>query len=239
MISSTAPGVIDPLRDIETTIKPSLRLFDACVKEKIKKFIFFSSGGTVYGIPEEVPLKEENIGQPISSYGIQKQALERYLRFYNYNYGLPIAILRISNPYGRYQKAFKNQGLIANILGNYLINKPAEVWGNGEVVRDYIYVDDVITAAERVLHYEGNDQIFNIGSGKGNTVNEIIQVVDNIVAANLRVTYYPGRKVDVPVNILDITKAQKKLVWSPQVSLEDGIKKMLSFWDKDGKNFDG
>lgn len=239
LISSTVPGVVDPLQDIETTIKPSLRLFEACAKEKIKRLIFFSSGGTVYGIPKQIPLREENIGQPISSYGIQKQALERYLRFYNYNWGLPIVILRISNPYGKYQKAFKSQGLIANILGNYLMDKSIEVWGNGEAVRDYIYVDDVITAAERALYYEGGEQIFNIGSGEGKTVNEVIQIIDRIIGKNLPVDYFPGRKVDVPVNVLDVTKAKRELKWEPQVSLKDGIQKMLGFWNEADKNFEG
>ncbi len=184
-------------------------------------------------------MREENIGQPISSYGIQKQALERYLRFYNYNWGLPIVILRISNPYGKYQKAFKSQGLIANILGNYLMDKAIEVWGNGEAVRDYIYVDDVITAAERALYYEGGEQIFNIGSGEGKTVNEVIQIIDRIIGKNLPVDYFPGRKVDVPVNVLDVTKAKRELKWEPQVSLKDGIQKMLGFWNEADKNFEG
>ena len=239
LISSTVPGVVDPLQDIETTIKPSLRLIEACVKEKIKRLIFFSSGGTVYGIPRRIPLMEEYIGQPISSYGIQKQVLERYLQFYNYNFGLPVVILRIANPYGKYQKAFRGQGLIANILGNYLTNKSIEVWGDGEAVRDYIYVDDVITAAESVLYYEGDEQIFNIGSGEGKTVNEIIQIIDGIVGENLPVNYFSGRKVDVPVNLLDISRARRELKWEPQVSLEIGIRKMLSFWNEDEKNFEG
>lgn len=239
LISETVPGVIDPLRDIETTIKPSLRLLEACVKENIKKFIFFSSGGTVYGIPEKVPLTEENVGQPISSYGIQKQVLERYLRFYNYNYGLPIIILRISNPYGRYQKPFRNQGVIANLLGRYLTHKTIEIWGGGEAVRDYVYVNDMIIAAEKALGYKGCEQIFNIGSGEGKTVNEIIQIIDEIVGGTLQVEYRPGRKTDVPINVLDISKAEKELGWRPCVSLKAGISQMLGFWNEKNINFDG
>lgn len=147
-------------------VKPSLRLLEACVKEHVKKVVFFSSGGTVYGVSKTLPIREDDLGQPISSYGIQKQAMERYFQFYQYCYALPIEILRIANPYGRYQRPFAKQGLIANMLGRYMTGSPIEVWGDGQVIRDYIYVDDVIDAAEKVLHYDGEYNVFNIGSGR-------------------------------------------------------------------------
>lgn len=239
LISSTIPGVINPLQDIETTIKPSLRLLEACVKEKVKRVVFFSSGGTVYGIPKRLPIHEDDVGQPISAYGIQKQTLERYCRFYKYCYGLPITILRIANPYGRYQRPFSKQGLIANILGRYMTHTPIEIWGDGEVIRDYIYVDDVIDAAERVLHYHGPYDVFNIGSGYGKSINDIVNLVDQLTDSALPVNRYPGRKVDVPSNILDITRACHELKWHPDISLEDGIKRMLSYWNEGNKTFEG
>lgn len=239
LISSTIPGVINPLQDIETTIKPSLRLLQACVEESVKRVVFFSSGGTVYGIPEKLPIQENYFGQPISSYGIQKQTMERYLQFYQYCYNLPIIILRIANPYGRFQRPFSKQGLIANILGKFLTGAPIEIWGDGRVIRDYIYADDVIDAAERVLHYNGQYNVFNIGSGKGESINDIIHIVDQLTSSNLIVKRYPGRKVDVPVNVLDISRAQKELGWNPTISLEQGITKMLTYWDSDKKNFEG
>lgn len=239
LISSTIPGVINPLQDIESTIKPSLRLLEACVKEKVKRVVFFSSGGTVYGIPKRLPIQEDDVGQPISAYGIQKQALERYCQFYQYCYGLPITILRIANPYGRYQRPFSKQGLIANVLGRYMTHTPVEIWGDGEVVRDYIYVDDVIDAAERVLHYHGPYNVFNIGSGHGESINDIVNLIDRLTDSELSVTRYPGRKVDVPSNILDITRACHELGWHPTVSLEDGIERMLSYWNEGNKTFEG
>lgn len=239
LISSTVPGIVNPLQDIETTIKPSLRLLEACVREKLKRVVFFSSGGTVYGVPKRCPLIEEESGQPISSYGIQKQALERYLLFYQYAFGLPVSILRIANPYGRYQRPFSKQGLIANMLGNYLTGNPVEVWGDGQVVRDYIYVDDVIEAAVKILNYHGHESIFNIGSGRGYSVNEIIMQLGKLLGDSLQVRRYPGRKVDVPVNVLDIGRAKHELAWQPQVSLQDGLRKMLRFWNEEGRTFDG
>lgn len=239
LISSTIPGVINPLQDIESTIKPSLRLLEACIKEKVKRVVFFSSGGTVYGIPKHLPIQEDDVGQPISAYGIQKQALERYCQFYQYCYGLPITVLRIANPYGRYQRPFSKQGLIANILGRYMTHTPVEIWGDGEVVRDYIYVDDVIDAAERVLHYHGSYNVFNIGSGHGESINDIVNLIDRLTDSELSINRYPGRKVDVPSNILDITRACHELGWHPTVSLEDGIERMLSYWNEGNKTFEG
>jgi len=239
LISSTVPGIINPLQDIETTIKPSIRLLEACSVENIQRVIFFSSGGTVYGVPQNIPLTEEDIGQPISAYGIQKQALERYMLFYQYVFGLPVTILRIANPYGRYQRPFSKQGLIANLLGNYLSGNPVEIWGDGEVVRDYIYVDDVIEAAVKVLAYKGSESVFNIGSGYGSSVNDIIMALDEVLKDNLQIKRYPGRRVDVPVNVLDIKRAQQELSWHPQVSLKDGLQKMLTFWNEGEKSFAG
>lgn len=107
--------------------------------------------------------------------------------------------------------------------------------GDGRVIRDYIYADDVIDAAERVLHYNGQYNVFNIGSGKGESINDIIHIVDQLTSSNLIVKRYPGRKVDVPVNVLDISRAQKELGWNPTISLEQGITKMLTYWDSDKK----
>lgn len=239
LISSTVPGIVNPLQEIETTIKPSLRLLEACVKESVKKIIFFSSGGTVYGVPKVVPIQETYFGQPISSYGIQKQTLERYLQFYQYTYNLPIMILRIANPYGRYQRPFSQQGLIANFLGRFLTGMPVEIWGDGGSIRDYICVSDVINAAERVLHYDGPYNVFNIGSGKGESINDIVQIINQLTSSELMIKRYSGRKVDVPANILDVSRARNELGWTPTIPLTEGIREMLSYWNPIEKNFEG
>lgn len=239
LISSTVPGIVNPIQDIDATIKPSLRLLDACVKMKTKHLIFFSSGGTVYGIPKSIPLNENDIGQPLSSYGIQKQIMEKYLLFYQYAFGLPISILRISNPYGRYQRPFSNQGIIANMLGKYLTGKSVEIFGDGDVIRDYIYVDDVIDAAVKILSYNGTNSIFNIGSGIGYSVNEIINVLNDVLGNRLQIKRCPSRKLDVPINVLDIQLVKEELNWVPKVELREGMRKMLKYWNDENKNFDG
>lgn len=237
LISASVPSINDPIKDIDWTIKPTLRLMDACVKNNIKKVIFFSSGGTVYGIPNSIPIKENHLTNPISSYGIQKLIIEKYLEFYYQMYGLDYTILRIANPYGPRQKAFSNQGLIANILAKYLTHQTIEIWGDGSTVRDYIYVEDVIEAAVEVLRYKGNEKIFNLASGKGYSINEIIKVIENIVGHKINVCNLKARKQDVPINILDIDLIEKELKWYPKIDLNEGIKKMIQSWNSKNQNF--
>lgn len=231
LISSTTPSKNNPLIDITENIAPTLRLLEACVRNKINKLVFFSSGGTVYGIPEQIPILEKNFTNPISAYGIQKLMIEKYLYYYKYTYGLNISILRIGNPYGKRQRPFSSQGVIANILGHYLTNQDIEIWGDGKVIRDYVYVDDVIEAAGQVLGYNGDETIFNISYGRGYSIKEIIEVIENIINKKLRVHYINGRKQDVPINVLDISRAKKELKWQPHVDLKLGIKMMLKTWN--------
>lgn len=238
MVSASIPGKTIPLLDLSEVIEPTIRLLDACVKQCIPKIIFFSSGGTVYGIPKSIPIKEDSSLCPISSYGVHKVALEKYFQFYSYSYGLNVQILRLSNPYGRYQKPFARQGLIATILGHYFLGEPIEIWGDGGDVRDYIYIDDVITAIEKTILYDGKECIFNIGAGKGYSVNQVISVIQDILGTPLMCKKVEARKQDVPCNILDIGKARRELQWRPNTSLENGITKMISCWNMKTHGFE-
>lgn len=238
LISATVPSKNDPMTDIDAAIKPTLRLLDACVKHGVQKVVFFSSGGTVYGIPRSIPIKENHPTDPISAYGIHKLALEKYIEYYHRMFGLDYTILRISNPYGERQRAFSSQGLIANILGRYLSGEPVDIWGDGSVTRDYIYVRDMVDAAERVMRYTGEEKIFNVGSGRGYSVKEILSIVEDVVDSKIRVRNLPGRKQDVPINVLDVSRIRSELGWIPQTSLEMGIPRMISSWNADTKAFD-
>lgn len=232
LISPTNISKVEPILDINLIIKPTLKLMDACVKNKVKKIIFFSSGGAVYGIPQNIPIKENEKNNPISAYGLQKLIIEKYLSLYYKIYGLDYSILRIGNPYGPGQKPFSNQGIIANILGCYLTNKNIEIWGDGGVIRDYIYVTDVIKAARMILNYKGNQKIFNVAFGKGYSINQIINIVEDIFKVKLKINYLKGRKQDVPVNILNIDLLKEELNWHPEVSLNKGIEIMVNSWNE-------
>jgi UDP-glucose 4-epimerase len=229
LISSTTPSSSnqDMCFDISTNLIPSLNLLESCVKNDVAKLIFFSSGGTVYGVPECVPISELHNTNPICSYGIQKLAIENYIYMYHILYGLKSAILRLSNPYGFGQGIQKKQGFIGTLIHRLKSGKEMEIWGDGTVVRDYIYIDDVIQASIKALNYESNFCILNIGSGIGLSIIDIIHQVENIIQEKLNVVYKASRSFDVPVNILDISRASSLLTWQPDIPISEGIRKMI------------
>jgi UDP-glucose 4-epimerase len=229
LISTTIPSDSSKVCvfDITSNVIPTLRLLDACVKLSIKKIIFLSSGGTVYGIPKNTPMPEEHPTNPICSYGIHKLTIEKYLQFYYMQYGLDYRVIRLSNPYGTGQNLGKNQGVVPIFLDKILHNKPIEVWGDGSIIRDYIYIDDAIEGIISALYYEGVHKIFNIGSGFGMSILEVIHSISNILNIKCEINYLEARKIDVPVNILDISRAKENLFWKCNVNFENGIKMMM------------
>ncbi len=224
-ISTTFPkGSNDnPAYDISSNLVSTLHLLDAAVAEKVKKVIFFSSGGTVYGIPEKSPIPEEHPTDPLVSYGIQKLAIEKYLKLYQHLYGLDYGIMRISNPYGERQRPLATQGAVTVFLYKALKNESIEIWGDGTVTRDYLYVTDVSRAVTKLLKYTGDTRLFNIGSGKGLSLLDIVSSIEAVIGTRLDVRYTPARPFDVPVNVLDTTRASTVLGWTPSVELSEGL----------------
>lgn len=237
LISTTNPANKNVLYDFESNVLPTIRLLDACIENKIGKFIYFSSGGTVYGIPRYTPIDEGHRTEPISSYGIHKLAVEKCIEYYGRSYDLNFNILRISNPYGEGQNPFANQGVIPVFLAKALLEQPIEIWGNGSVIRDYIFVEDVIDACIHVIRYKGNRRMFNIANGKGYSLNELIYIMQKQIKKIINVTYIEERVQDVPVNILDISLVQNELEWQPHICLEKGIAKMVDAWDYEERRF--
>ena len=229
LISTTLPksSNSDPLYDVESNLLPSIRLMAHAVKAKLKKLIFVSSGGTVYGVPREIPLVESHPTQPICSYGITKLAIEKYLSLYRHLHGLEYSVLRLSNPYGPRQRTESSQGAVAVFLGKALRNEPIEIWGDGSVVRDYIYVSDVVRAIASAALSTASETTFNIGSGRGVSLNEILDAMESLLGAPIRRSYSAPRPFDVPVNVLDISLARSKLGWSPSIAFEVGLKTMI------------
>ena len=210
------------VRDVQDNIVGTINLLDACVENNVKKVIFTSSGGTVYGVPQEVPIKEDHPKNPICSYGITKLTIEKYLSLYHHIYGLDYTVLRLSNPYGPYHQSL-TQGLINVILYKTIKDEPIEIWGDGKVERDYIYIDDTIEALSIAKDVQTEEKVFNIGSGQSYSICDIINEVEKIAGKSIKQEYKPSRNQDVPVNVLDISLAKEKLGWMPKVSLEEGI----------------
>ncbi len=232
LISTTLPknSNDNPSYDVESNVVATLKMLDAAVKNKVKKVIFISSGGTVYGVPKKIPIQETHSLDPICSYGITKLAIEKYLYLYHHLYGIDYCILRVSNPYGEWQRP-STQGVISVFLKRAIKNEIIEIWGNGSVIRDYIYIGDVINAFLKALEYNGDYHVFNIGNSRGYSLNDLLQIIESLTDRPVQRIYKDTRKLDVPVNVLDITRAREHLDWQPQIELHDGIKKTF-LWMK-------
>ena len=226
LISTTQPQSSndDPAFDVQSNLLPTLHLLDQLRGRDGVRLIFVSSGGTVYGVPRQTPIPETHPTDPTCSYGIVKLAIEKYLALYRMLHGLDYRILRLANPYGPGQEANRAQGVVGTFLYRVTHGEQIEVWGDGSVVRDYLYISDAVSALQCAAAYRGDARIFNIGSGRGHSVREILGAVESVTGTRATVRYTPGRKFDVPVSILDITRAQAELGWQPAISLADGLR---------------
>jgi UDP-glucose 4-epimerase len=196
----------------------------------VKRIVFLSSGGTIYGRPNQVPTEETAPTDPITAYGICKLAIEKYLALYQLHFGLDYRILRVSNPFGPFQVPRKRQGLIAEIILRAINGESVEIWGDGSIVRDFIFVDDVIDALELAAEDCGEERLFNIGSGVGRSVRDVLAAVENLLGQKLDIVWKDTRPVDVPVSVLSIRRAREKLGWAPKTSFEGGIAQTIAWW---------
>jgi UDP-glucose 4-epimerase len=213
-------------RDLETNVGSTLRLLDACVRAGVRKVVFSSSGGTVYGAAAAQQFAEDYCGHPICSYGITKLTVEKYLHLYRHLHGLDFTVLRVSNPYGEGQNPFGEQGAVGIFLGRICRQEPITLFGDGQAIRDYIYIRDVadaFLAAAAVANPP--HRVFNIGSGEGVSLGELLQVVQEVTGRQAIIEHVPGRAVDVPRVVLDVSRARRELGWQPTTPLRQGIER--------------
>ncbi len=238
-VSTSLPNISNQniLGDAQTNLIPSIKLLDICVRNKASKLIYASSGGQVYGVPVRTPIDENHPTNPQSAYGIHKLAVEKYLMLYSKLYGIETRILRIANPYGPGQQPFRGQGVISTFIASAYMDKVVEIWGDGKAVRDYIYIDDLVEAFIKAVEYEGDEQIFNIGSGQGYSVLDILSCVEAVTGRPITKDFMDAKSADVNVNVLDCSKAKKELGWEAKMSLPVGVDKMAGFWDEDTQKF--
>lgn len=227
--SSTNPksSENDLLFDISSNLYPIIFTLNSCVKNKIKKFIFCSSGGTVYGNHNQMPIKEEFSCQPISSYGIVKHNMEMYIKYFYRKYNLNYEILRLSNPYGGNHLKNPIKGIIPTYINRILENRDLKVYGDGTVVRDYIYIDDFIQLSIKLLTLDKKNNTLNVGTGIGTSINELIKKIELVCNKKATISYMPSRDFDVHKNCLDITKAYDIYEWTPKISLEKGLYRIV------------
>jgi UDP-glucose 4-epimerase len=211
--STPASAESNRQEDIRGSVLGTINLLDLCCNLGIERVVFTSSGGTVYGNSPTVPLSEKTLPQPISTYGINKLAAEFYFQLYNRTYGMKNVVLRIANPFGLYQHGLKNQGAIPIFARKALIKEPLKIWGDGSVTRDYLYAEDVAQAMIAAATYDGSEAVFNIGSGIGRSLNELIADLTTVLGDEIAVVYEPARRLDVPVSVLDCSLAVQELGW--------------------------
>jgi UDP-glucose 4-epimerase len=239
-ISTVIPATSNesPINDVKENLLGTLKLLDLCKRKAVKRLLVLSSGGTIYGPNVTIPTPENAPNEPICSYGIVKLAIEKYLQLYRRQGELDSVVLRLANPFGPYQR-MGGQGLIAAVIHKILQNQPVEIWGDGSVIRDYIYIADVVDAilSAAELNNFNNPFIYNIGSGVGRSVNTVIESLMEIHGA-ITVDRLPNRHIDVPVSILDICRAESFLDWRPQTDWMDALQLTYSWFKQAGK-FDG
>lgn len=224
LVSTTVPGTadLDPKIDVQDNLIGTLALLDSMGSLGISRILFMSSGGTVYGPPDMVPIPETHPLRPINSYGIVKAAIEHYLEMYRRTRGiLPISI-RASNPYGPRQAHTGVQGVISTFLSRILAGEPLEIWGDGTIVRDYLHVTDLAELCARAIAGERVGP-YNAGSGESTSLNDIVEVLRVVTNHPIEVVYKPGRAVDVKVSVLDPSRALADFGWKSKTSLLDGV----------------
>lgn len=231
LISTSLPKTSndDPAYDVQSNVIETISLLEQCVARKIRKVVYISSGGTVYGLPRTLPIPEDSPTEPECSYGITKLTIEKYLSLFHQLHGLDYTIVRPSNPYGSRQNPYGIQGAIPVFLGKVAKREPITIWGDGGVIRDYLFVDDLINGICRAACSETKDRIFNLGSGIGLSLNEIVATIRSVTGLDVQVCYQQERPFDVPAIYLDITRARDQLDWHPTTSLEVGIGKTWTF----------
>lgn len=230
LISTIGPGDrTDTInQEIAENVFPTVRLLEDMQKNNVSNIIFASSGGTVYGEHNMNKIRENEKKQPICNYGIIKDLIEKYLYLYQLYYGINYRIVRLSNPYSDIVKKGKKQGIIPILIDQISKGETIKIWGDGEDVRDYIYIDDAITAILEVINYSGPERIFNIGTGKGYSIHDLLSIIQKeMQKEDFSIEYVDGRKCDVQNNILDIEKITQETGWTPKVSLEEGVQKVI------------
>jgi UDP-glucose 4-epimerase len=225
LVSTTVPSTSnqDPRADVQGNLLGSLGLMQAMMARGVRRIVFFSSGGTVYGNPRVLPVPEDHPLEPISSYGVVKVAIERYLLMYGRLGQLDPLILRPGNPYGPRQGAAGIQGVIPAFLRRVRDGEALPVWGDGSVVRDYIYIADLVELAV-TAGLGGTDGILNAGSGVGLSLNALIAEIAAVTGRTPAVEYQMGRNYDVHELVLDIARAQRTAGWQPRTSLAEGLR---------------
>lgn len=223
LVNGGVPASADCIQQIQFDLVGNVNILECMREAGVKRLIYVSSGGAVYGDPDVLPIPESHPIRPKSSYGVVKASAEMYCRLHSEQGGLITSIVRPSNAYGPGQNLDKPQGVIAHFIKRFLKGESLQVWGDGNAVKDYIYVADLVEFLVKLTEAE-RSETYNVGSGSAVSVNEILGILAKITGLPAKVEYQPGVPGDVQRYVLDISKAEEDFDWVPRVSFEDGVR---------------
>jgi len=223
LASATTPGSSARHPDMELgNLTLTLRLLELMQDYPETHLIFFSSGGTVYGNPGWLPVTEDAPIAPLSNHGAGKAAQEAFCQAFRVR-GHAVTILRPSNAYGPGQIPKGGFGLIRTMLECIRVDTPLEIWGDGENIRDFIYIDDIVEACTRLINLPQDSGTYNLGSGIGYSINQVRRIVEQVTGIDLKTSHHLARGIDVRAVVLDISRIDARLSWKPQTGLEQGV----------------
>ncbi|WP_118133408.1 NAD-dependent epimerase/dehydratase family protein [Oceanicella sp. SM1341] len=229
--SLPATSNADMAGEVMASVHATVKIAEIACELGVRNFVFASSGGTVYGIDSPDALPENAPTQPRNAYGVSKLAIEHYLRVLRDLRGMHTVSLRIANPYGVGQNAGNGQGFIAMAMRRAFGGESMTIWGDGSVVRDFIFVKDLAEAICAGAEYTGAEPAINIGSGLGYSLREVARMVESISGRKLELVFEPNRRIDVAHNVLDISLAFRELGWRPSTAIESGLLATAEWWE--------
>ena len=222
-------SVKNPIFDAQVNILGTINLLENCKKYKVKKVIFASTGGALYGDTDVIPTPEDHPTKPISPYGITKLCIENYLYYYKQVHGLDYVILRYANVYGPRQDPYGEAGVVAIFTQKLLANEQPIINGDGKQTRDYVFVEDVVDSNMLALTYKRSD-IYNVGTGKETSVNELFRKLVDITGVSKPEKHGPPMPGEQRKSCLSFTKIKEKLGWKPKTGLDEGLEKTVEWF---------
>jgi UDP-glucose 4-epimerase len=215
-----------PLHDLMQNLPVAVALFEAACAAQVRKVIIVSSGGTVYGEAQSLPISESHPTHPISPYGITKLTIDHYAQWFHAIHGLPVVCLRPGNAYGEGQLAFRGQGFVATAIASVIEERPIQLYGEEGAIRDYVHAEDIAAAIVLALEQATPGEIYNIGSGSGLSNLDVIAGINRLAAPlgkSAIVQWIEARPFDVRTNILDAGKFRQQTGWAPNITFEAGL----------------
>ena len=223
-------SVAEPLFDADVNVLGSINLIECAKQYQLQRFVYVSTGGAVYGEPEYLPCDEAHPINPICQYGASKHTVEHYLYMYQVNYGLKYTVLRYPNVYGPRQDPRGEAGVVAIFTGQMLTDKEIVINGDGEQQRDFVYVGDCAQANLLAVVSGHGSGIYNLGVGRGTSVNEIFSTLQKVTGYKKSPVHGPAKLGETRRIYLDSSKARQQLGWTPTVSLEEGLERTVAYF---------